>query len=238
MPGHYRKHPAMYRLHYAPDNASLIVRLVLEELGLAYETELVERGATAQKSPAYLRLNPMGLIPALETPDGAIFETAAILLYLTDRHGALAPGPQHKARGLYLSWLFATSNGLHADMRQLFYPHLYGGGDTAGCATQTRARIGTHLDRYQALAGAGHGWFAGAQTSALDLYLAVILRWLALYPRGQAGWFALADWPRLHRLAKMIEARPSMRAAEMAEALGPTPLTAPIHANPSKGSAT
>ncbi|MCB1329029.1 MAG: glutathione S-transferase N-terminal domain-containing protein, partial [Maritimibacter sp.] len=72
----------MLCLHYAPDNASLIIRIALEELGLPYETRLVDRQAEAQKSPAYLALNPQGLIPVLETPEGPIFETAAILLWL------------------------------------------------------------------------------------------------------------------------------------------------------------
>ena len=38
------------RLHYAPDNASLCIRLALEELGLPYETVLVDRATQAQRS--------------------------------------------------------------------------------------------------------------------------------------------------------------------------------------------
>lgn len=53
----------MFTLHYAPDNASLIVRRVLEELGLPYRAALVDRRSVQQKSPAYLALNPQGLIP-------------------------------------------------------------------------------------------------------------------------------------------------------------------------------
>lgn len=56
-----------FRLHYAPDNASLIVRLTLEQLGLEYETVLVDRSRQGQRSAAYLQMNPNGLIPVLET---------------------------------------------------------------------------------------------------------------------------------------------------------------------------
>ena len=66
---------APYRLHYAPDNASMIVRLVLEALRQRYEVILVDRAMRGQNEPAYLALNPNGLIPTLETPDGSIFET-------------------------------------------------------------------------------------------------------------------------------------------------------------------
>ena len=33
----------MYTLHFAPDNASLIVRLVLDGAGIPYRTALVDR---------------------------------------------------------------------------------------------------------------------------------------------------------------------------------------------------
>ena len=53
------------RLHYAPDNASLVIRLALEELGIPYDTVLVDRRSGQQKSAGYLALNPNGLIPVL-----------------------------------------------------------------------------------------------------------------------------------------------------------------------------
>ena len=111
---------APLRLHYAPDNASLIVRLALEELGLPYVTHLVDRQARAQQAPRYLRLNPNGTIPVLETPHGAMFETAAILLWLSDTTGKLAPKPQDPLRGPFLKWLFWCSNTLHTDLRSYF----------------------------------------------------------------------------------------------------------------------
>src|SRR5690606_19758243 len=123
----------MYVLHYAPDNASLVVRLVLEELGQPYRTCLVDRRGRAQDSVAYRQLNPNGLIPALETPDGAMFETGAILLWLAERHDRLAPRPGDPARAALLKWLFFVSNTLHADARLLFYAdrHAGSGADVA-----------------------------------------------------------------------------------------------------------
>ncbi|MGA0281294.1 MAG: glutathione S-transferase N-terminal domain-containing protein, partial [Paracoccaceae bacterium] len=91
-----------YILHYAPDNASLIVRLALLELGLPFKTRLVERRTHAQRSPEYLKLNPNGRIPVLETPQATMFETGAILLWLADTHNALAPGINTPQRGTFL----------------------------------------------------------------------------------------------------------------------------------------
>lgn len=228
----------MFRLHYAPDNASLIVRLALDELGLPFETVLVDRKNSAQKSAAYRQMNPRGLIPVLETPQGPMFETAAILLWLADREGRLAPSPESPARPAFLSWLFALSNGLHADLRGLFYPETVAGPVPEAFTLLTRARVSEMLNHLDALAGEGRSWFAGETPSILDLYLAVMLRWLALYPVDDASWFDLARWPRLAALATRIEARPSVARACVAEGLGTTPFSAPAYPDPPEGSAT
>jgi glutathione S-transferase len=228
----------MLRLHYAPDNASLIVRLALDELELPFETVLVDRRAAAQKSATFHALNPRGLIPVLETPHGPMFETAAILLWLADTSGKLAPGKNDSTRGAFLSWLFAVSNGLHADLRGLFYAEAIAGPDPAAYTARIRARVSEMLGMLEALAGQGHRWFGADAPSVLDLYVAVILRWLALYPNGGTEWYRLAGWPRLAALAADIEARPSVARAQAAEGLGPRPLTAPRYPVPPEGSAT
>lgn len=228
----------MLRLHYAPDNASLVVRLALDELGLPFKTVLVDRSTRTQKSAAYGRLNPRGLIPALETPDGPMFETAAILLWLADREGRLAPPPGSPDRAAFLAWLFALSNGLHADLRGLFYPEAIAGPAPAAFTRLTRARGSEMLDLLDALAGEGQSWFGAPTPTILDLYLAVMLRWLALYPVNDAGWFDLLRWPRLAALATRIERRASVARACAAEGLGAAPFSAPVYPDPPEGSAT
>ena len=107
-------------LHYAPDNASLVVRLALEETEVPYQSVLVDRRRSEQRDPAYLRLNPNGLIPVLQTPDGALCETAAVLLWLTERTDGLGPAPTDAARSDCLKWQFCLSNTLHPALRILF----------------------------------------------------------------------------------------------------------------------
>lgn len=231
-----------YRLHYAPDNASLVIRLVLEELGLPYETQLVDRRAKAQHSAAYRVLNPQGLIPALETPDGAMFETAAILLWLADRHGQMAPAANSAARAGYLKWLFFASNTLHADLRILFYPEKYIGSDPSmvtALRTKVQARLSTHLQHLDDLAATRPSWFGGPSPSGLDYYLAAIMRWMALYPAtSDRSWYDIAHYPHLHALVMRLETRPAVVAAQAAEGLGQTPFSQPHLAHPPEGSAT
>lgn len=230
----------MYILHYAPDNASLIVRLALEEMGLPYRTALVDRATRAQDGAAYRRLNPAGLIPALETPQGTVFETGAILLWLAERHGALAPPPGDPARGDFLKWLFFTSNTLHAETRMLFYPDRYAGTEAtvAAFSERTRARIARHLGLLDDMAAARPGWCRPEAPSALTFYLSALIRWLALYPKDTAGWLDLSAFPALASVAAAMEARPAAARAALAEGLGDTIFTRPSHATPPEGSAT
>jgi len=225
------------RLHYAPDNASLCVRLALEELGLDYETTLLDRRQKAQKQPAYLALNPNGLIPVLETPDGALYETGAILLWLADRYGGgLMPDVQDNGRGAALKWLFWLSNTLHAQMRMLFYPEQYIDGDEQGDAlrSHTRTRLRVQLDLLATATDAR--WLDSTQPSAQGCYLAALLRWPSLYG-GPSDWYQLQDWPRLLAFAQRTEARPASLRSAIAEELGATPFSAPQPANPANGSA-
>lgn len=224
----------MLKLHYAPDNASLIIRLVLEELGVPFETVLVDRGSNAQQSAAYLKVNPMGTIPALETPHGVIFETAAILLWLVDRVGRMAPAVDSPDRGAFLSWMMVASNGLQIDLRQHFYAERFTSGPVEDHRRIVSTRLRGHLDRYEALLGEGHAWFGSQDPTALDYYIATPLRWFALYLQGE-HWFDLSHWPRLKSLAERIEARPAMQAAIIAEGLGATPLSNPSPAIPPEG---
>ena len=77
----------MLRLHYHPTDASMLPHIVLEELGVPFELLLVDKAAGAQRSPAYLKLNPNGKIPTIvDRAEGrAIFESGAILWHLAQK---------------------------------------------------------------------------------------------------------------------------------------------------------
>ncbi len=224
----------MYVLHYAPDNASLIVRLFCEEAGLPYRCELVDRSIRAQDSAGYRRLNPAGLIPALETPDGPIAETGAILLWLTDRHD-LWPDPA--LRGPLLQWLFYLFNSAHADLCRLFYPDTYAPpGSMPAHHDMAAARMVMHFGLIETAVTQYPAIFAPPYP--LVPYVAALLRWSALYPRGATAWFALDRWPALHALARAIDARPATRRVALAEGLGDSPFSAPTRPTPPTGNAT
>jgi glutathione S-transferase len=98
-----------------PMSRGRIVRWMLEEVGQPYRTELLEYGTT-MKAPEYLRINPMGKVPALRHGDAVVTETAAICCYLADAFPAagLAPPPGDRLRGPYYRWMFFAAGPLEA----------------------------------------------------------------------------------------------------------------------------
>ena len=74
---------------YWRSGTSYRTRIALNLKGLAYETAPVDLRTGAQKSDAYLALNPQGLVPALETDDGLVLtQSPAILEWLEETHPA------------------------------------------------------------------------------------------------------------------------------------------------------
>ena len=232
----------MYLLHYAPDNASLIIRFALEEMGVPYRTKLVNRAIREQDSADFRSLNEIGLIPVLETPQGALSETGAILLWLSETHATMAPQPGASDRGLFLKWLFYTSNTLHADLRVLFAPRKYAPPDARAQEMHieaTQARLLRAYGLIDRLGQQGHAWLDPQAPSVLCCYLALLLRWPKLYPYdADSDWLDFDDFPFLKGLAEALETRPAFLRAARAEGLGPTPLTAPQYPTPPEGSAT
>jgi glutathione S-transferase len=94
--------------HHNPMSRGRIAHVMLEEVGVPYRIVLHSFEKREHKSPAYLAINPMGKIPAIEHRGVIITEAAAICAYLADAFPAarLAPTLDDQARGPYLRWLF------------------------------------------------------------------------------------------------------------------------------------
>lgn len=99
-------------LYHHPFSRAATAVWMLEEVGVPYEIRHVDIMTGAHKAPDMLALNPMGKLPILTDGDVVVTESAAIGLYLADRHayGRLSPRVDDPARATYLRWsLFAPS---------------------------------------------------------------------------------------------------------------------------------
>jgi GST-like protein len=97
--------------------------ILLEELGVPYETVPVDIGNGAQFQPGFLKLSPNNKIPAIVDSDAeggplSLFESGAILTYLADRHGRFL-APSGAARWKAMQWLHWQIGGLGPMLGQL-----------------------------------------------------------------------------------------------------------------------
>jgi glutathione S-transferase len=94
------------KLYHCKGARSLRPLWTLEEMGLAYELEVMEFPPRFRRE-GYLDINPLGTVPAFVDGDTTLTESVAICQYLVDCHGpsplGLAPGDRDY--GLYLNWL-------------------------------------------------------------------------------------------------------------------------------------
>ncbi len=217
----------MYTLHYAPDFASMCVHMTLVELGVPFSLAMKSLEAGDLETPAYRRIHPLGKIPALETPHGAMFETGAILLWLADHHGRLAPAPADPARAAFLSWFVLVNNGVHTTMMDLLHPE-YPGGDAAAAhvAPVAHATLREQYAALEAMVVADRpAWLSPEQPSIMAYYLGMLMRWTSAYAPEPGLNIPLSDYPALQAVLAAAEARPAAQKVAEVEGLGPKPFT-------------
>jgi glutathione S-transferase len=207
----------MYTLYYSPGAASMCVHLALPESGAAHELKLVDLGAGEQRSAAYLRLNPNGVVPTLLIDGAPFFEAAAALMTVAERHPAaqLAPPADSPARAAWNQWIVHLANTVHPAFRLWFYPHDISGDEATQTAVKAavRRKIESAWERIDAHLKTHGPYLLGETASAADLLLIMLLRWSRNMPRPATDWPALADF------AQRMKARPSWRKLYAVEGL-------------------
>ncbi len=118
------QNPDVIQLYSFPTPNGVKVSIALEEMGLPYEAHKVTLSDADVKSPAFLSLNPNNKIPAIIDPHGpdgdpiGLFESAAILLYLSDKTGKFI-GSTDRDRAKITQWLMFQMGGIGPMFGQL-----------------------------------------------------------------------------------------------------------------------
>ncbi len=199
----------MYKLYYESGAASMAPHAVLHEIGAAHELVRVDTDKGEHRGAAYTRLNPNARIPTLDHDGMIMYESAAICLYLGERHpdAKLMPAVGAPRRGHFLQWLTFLTNTVQEASMQWFYPDYYA--DDAAAQQAVKKHAEAKHDRQwrqiDAALGRDGPYLLGGEFSVADIYLAMLVRWT----RNMAT--PAMTYANVKRCADLVKVRPAYR---------------------------
>lgn len=197
----------MTKFYFHPSPNPMKVALMLEELGVEYETVAVDTFKGEQHAAGFRAINPNAKVPALVTDDATIFDSQAILLHLAEQHGRFLP-TEAAARAQALSWLMLVGTGLSPFSGQAVH-FLHHAPEQIPYA---RNRYLKEVERHYRVLDerlAENQYFAGVEYTIADMAL-----WGWANSAGYVlGEEPFANYPNVRRLHEEISARPAAHRA-------------------------
>ena len=204
----------MIRFYFHPTPNPAKVALLLEELGLAYETVPVDTRKGEQHTAAFRAINPNAKLPAIIDSDGPgkretrVFDSTAILLYLAEKTGQFLGAPEDRPE--LLSWLLFIASGLGPFSGQAVHFQVAAPPGLDYAVNRYRREAERH---YQVLDDhlEGRDFIVGDSCTIADISA---WGWLdrASYVL-QNDQDPLAPFPNLKRLLETVDARPAVARA-------------------------
>ena len=166
----------MITLFYAPGACSMAAHIVLEESGEKYEPKRMDLAKGEQKTADYMKIHPLGRVPALKLDDGSpLSENTAILPYLGKRFNLWPADPVKEAKALSAIGFFASS--VHPAHAHIGRPERYTEDKSAfpGLQAQGKKSFHEYLKQIDGMY-AGREWLSD-KYSVLDAYAFVFYVW-------------------------------------------------------------
>lgn len=199
------------KLFLKPGACSLSPHIVLEELGLKYETETVDlKGKKTGSGADYLAINPKGYVPALQLDDGTVLtEGPAIVQYLADLkpEKKLAPANGTLARYQLQGWLTFVGMELHRNFGPFFNPAA-GQDWKDACRANIERRLAWVNEQL-----AGKDYLMGQDFTVADAYMYTVVGWTKFVK------IDISAHSNLLAYMGRVVARPAVLAALKAEGL-------------------
>jgi glutathione S-transferase len=166
----------MLTLYYAPGACSLAAHIALEESGEPYEARRMDFSKAEQRTPEYMKIHPLGRVPALLLGTGEpLTENTAILPYIGKKYGMWPVEPVAVARALSVIGFFAST--VHPAHAHISRPERYAT-DKAhfpDIQTQGRKMFHEYLTQVDGML-AGREWMSDPYT-VLDPYAFTFYTW-------------------------------------------------------------
>lgn len=115
----------MIDLYFAPTANGQRASVALEECGLPYRVHRLDLAGGEQRRPAFLAINPAGMIPAIVDPDGpggrpfSLSQSGAIVLYAARKGGRLMP-TDPEAQMVALQWVLQVASDVACTSGSIF----------------------------------------------------------------------------------------------------------------------
>lgn len=196
------------KLYFFQQSRATRVRWMFEELGVPYELAPVDMTKGEHKQPAYLKVHPLGALPAIEDNGFPLFESAAIVMHLADKYPekGLAPAVGTNERGEYYQWILFGMTEAEPPLVSIiqntrFLPE----------AERSPAVVERSSNRFKVVTAAlearmkGREYLVGDKFTAADLVVGGVLNFAKRL--GQLG----DDMPTLQAYVGRLMARPAAK---------------------------
>ena len=203
------------KLYYAPGTCARASHIALRDAGADFELQRVDFASGEQRSDSYHQaVNPKGRVPALETGQGILTETPAILTFIAQSWPAarlaLLDDPFQFARlQAFNAYLCSTVHVAHAHSRR----GERWADDPAAIAEMKRKAPEVVVDCFHLIENSlfEGPWVMGDAYSVADPYLFTLTGWLQFHSIDSR------DFPGIHDHYQRMGERPSVQAAIAAE---------------------
>ena len=196
----------MYQLFYLPGACSLATQVILRELG--QEAELIN----IQHFDNFRKINPVGTVPVLIDGTDTMFEGAAILLHILNKHeNSMLPENGVSRQKAIQDIMFANSTMHPAYGKLFFIGQNISDEDAKNIAFTAAAENINQLWQVIENKLDSETFLGGNTPSAADFMLAVYSRWGAHHP------VDIVFGDKTTKLLNAVQAMPNFKKADEAE---------------------
>ncbi len=197
-----------------PYDRSAKVAWLLTELGVAFENRRLSREKKELDSPEFLKINPMGRVPALEIDGMVLFESGAICAYLSDLFldRRMAPALDSSERAQYQQWMYFASCTLDVFQPRVMIVEDIPAGELYSKkleSLQSDLKDGLHTLE-QTLRN--QSYLIGGRFTTADICVSYHLNWLRLWPELDT---VFQDFPSVLAYIERMKKSPSAIQAEV-----------------------
>lgn len=192
------------KLYTNPRSRGVRVHWTLEELGVPHELQILDMQKGEHRQPEYLKVHPLGQVPALEDNGQTMIESGAICVYLAEKYPEKKLGPEDQPME-YFQWCFYCFGSLEPPLMQVlmhtqWLPEEQRVASVAETGQVALKKAMTYLEKHMQ----GREYLLGSRFSVADILTGGTLQWSSMM-------LPLTDYPNLKAYVERLNKRPAFQ---------------------------